>query len=187
MGIRTARGDKGLTYMLSGERYSKDSEEIRAIGELDELNCYLGLIKAKVKTRRDKEMLETLQRGICIAASEISIGAEDKKRYGLLFKRSLADVAQRILFDLEGRVRIGRNFYMPGENELSAFLDVSRAVARRAERGVAGLFRKCKYGNEHILSYLNCLSDILFLMARVAGQGKGGSKAKRKGRRERRA
>ena len=182
MGIRTARGDKGLTYMLSGERYSKDSEEVRAIGELDELNCYIGLAKAGVRSRVDKEILETLQRGICIAASEISLGAEDKKKHGFLFKKSLADMAQAILFDLEGKVKIGRHFYMPGENELSALLDVARAVARRAERGMAGLLRKSRYGNEYILMYLNCLSDILFLMARAAGQKKGGSKAKRKGR-----
>ncbi len=187
MGIRTSKGDKGLTYMLSGERCSKDSEEMRAIGELDELNSYLGLIKAKVKGRRDKEVLETLQRGVCIAASEISISAEDKKKHGFLFKRSLADVAQRILFDLEGKVRIGRHFYMPGENELAAFFDVSRAVARRAERSMVGLFTKSKYGNEHILSFLNCVSDILFVMARAAGQGKSGAKRKRKPRKQHRA
>lgn len=180
MRVRSAKGDKGLTYMLSGERRSKDSEEVRAIGELDELNSYLGLIKAKVKSRRDKEIMETLQRGICIAASEISISAEDKKKHGVLFKRSLADLAQSILFDLEGNVRIGRHFYMPGENEISAFFDVSRAVARRTERSVVGLFNKSKHCNEHILSFLNCVSDILFVMARAAGQGKSGTKRKRK-------
>ncbi len=183
MGVRSAKGDKGLTYILSGERCSKNSEEVRAVGELDELNSYLGLVKAKVKGRRDKEILETLQRAVCIAASEISISSEDKKKHGFLFKRSLADMAQSILFDLEGRVRIGRHFYMPGENELSAFFDVSRAVARRAERSMVGLFNKSKHGNEHILSFLNCVSDILFVMARAAGQGKSGAKRKRKVRR----
>lgn len=173
MGIRSAKGDGGMTSLLSSLRVSKDSDEVHAIGDLDELNSYLGLVKAISKSKKQKNTIETLQRGVCIAASEISISAEDKKKHGLLFKKSLADTAQTILFEVEDKVRLGHEFYIPGDNELSAHFDVARTIARRAERSVVAYFEKSKYANDNILVYLNCLSDILFVMARTAGQKRG--------------
>jgi cob(I)alamin adenosyltransferase len=64
-------------------------------------------------------------------------------------------------------------------------LDVTRTVARRAERGVVGLFQEEKIRNTHILSYLNCVSDILFIMAREEARGK--SKAQRKSKTRKRS
>lgn len=170
MGIRSAKGDGGMTGLLSSLRVSKDSDEVHAIGDLDELNSYLGLVKAISRSKKQKNRIETLQRGICVAASEISISSEDKQKHGLLFKKSLADAAQTMLFDVEDKVCLGHEFYIPGDNEVSAHFDVARTIARRAERSVIAYFDKAKYVNENILMYLNCLSDILFVMARTAGK-----------------
>lgn len=166
MSVRTSKGDSGMTALRSGELFPKDSAELCAIGELDEINSYLGLIKSKLRSKSDKETIEAMQHAICIIASEISISSEDKKKNGLIFKKAFVDQAQRVLFELEGKVKIGRHFYIPGDNELSAFMDIARAVARRAERSVVTLFKKEKINNDDILRYLNCLSDILFMMAR---------------------
>jgi cob(I)alamin adenosyltransferase len=168
--------------LRSGGLVYKDSDELCAIGELDELISYLGLIKSKLRSKGEKDILETMQRAISIIASEISISAEDRKRNGLIFKKAFVDDAQRLLFELESKVKIGKHFYIPGDNELSAFMDIARAVARRAERSVVALLKSEKIKNDDILRYLNCLSDILFMMARKS-DGKGrGKTAKRKGK-----
>lgn len=184
MGIRTTKGDKGMAALRSGEMLYKDSDELCAIGELDELISYLGLIKSKLRSKGEKDTLEEMQRAVSIIASEISISADDRKKNGLIFKKAFVDAAQRLLFELEGKVKIGRHFYIPGENELSAFMDIARAVARRAERSVVALFKKEKIRNDDILIYLNCISDILFMLARKNTRTELKMSAKAKGKRK---
>jgi ATP:cob(I)alamin adenosyltransferase len=179
MSIRSGKGDKGFTDLLFKSRIGKDSPAMRAIGDLDELNSYLGLVKSKIKSRKEKEILERIQRTIYVIASEIAIRPEEKKKHGPLLKKEDADWAQSFVYELEGKVKIEEYFYIPGENELSACLDITRAIARRAERSVVGLFRKEKLKNESILTYLNCISDILFILARKSVQKKKQLKRKR--------
>ena len=166
MGIRSGRGDKGLTDLCFRKRVSKDSVEISAIGDLDELISYLGLIRSKVSSPKDKTIIEKIQRGIAKIASEISLGPETKKKAGIFLEKADADRIKNLTYDLIKRSSIGSCFYLPGDNELSSFTDIARSVARRAERSVVSVFKKGKVKNGHILVYLNCVSDILFVMAR---------------------
>ena len=164
MGIRTSRGDKGFTDLLFKEHISKDSPAIRAIGDLDELNCHLGLVRTKIRAKKEKDVLERIQRAIYVIASEIAIGPEEKQKHGPLLKKEEADWIKSVVYELEGKVKIDKYFYTPGGSELSALIDVARAVARRAERSIVGFFKKEKARNEDILSYLNCVSDIFAMM-----------------------
>lgn len=166
MGVRSGKGDKGFTDLLFHKRISKDSPEVRAIGDLDELNGYLGLVRSKVRTRRDRSILERIQRTVCTIATEIVVEDKKKKKLGVLLRKEDADWIESVICDLEEEVKIESYFFLPGEGELSAILDITRAVARRAERSVVGLFQGDKEKNAHILSYLNCVSDILFIMTR---------------------
>ena len=166
MGIRSGKGDAGFTDLLFNRRISKDSADILAIGDLDELNSYLGLIKNKSRSRKDRAILEKIQHGICVIASEIAVGTERKKKLGPLLQENDTDWIKLEICNLENGFHLERCFSLPGGSELSSFLDIARAVARRAERSVVSLLNREKVKNKNALSYLNCVSDILFIMAR---------------------
>ncbi|MEA3489145.1 MAG: cob(I)yrinic acid a,c-diamide adenosyltransferase [Candidatus Omnitrophota bacterium] len=187
MAVRTGKGDTGFTDLSFRKHISKDSIDISAIGDLDELISYLGLIKNKVKSGKNRDILERIQRTVHMIVSEIAVGAEKKEQLGLLLRGEEADWIKEILYQLERKTRVESCFYLPGDNELSAFIDITRTVARRAERSVVGLFRKDRVKNDNILTYLNCISDILFVMARERSRGgeKRPKKAALKGKKRR--
>ena len=138
------KGDKGFTNLLFKGHISKDSPYIKAVGNLDELNSQLGLIKAKVRSRGEKDIIERIQRAIYVVSSEIAIGAEEKRKHGPILKKEDVDWAESVVYELEGKIKLKNYFYTPGENEFSAIIDIARTVARRAERSVVGLFKKEK-------------------------------------------
>lgn len=166
MSIRTARGDEGFTDLSFHKRVSKDSPEIRAMGDLDELGSHLGLVKSRVKAKKEKEILERLQRTVYTIASEIAVGPEKKKKLGHLIGKEDIDWIELALYEMEKKLKDKSHFRLPGGSEVSALVDVARTVARRAERNVVRLVREGKIKNAHILTYLNCMSDVLFVMAR---------------------
>ena len=178
MGVRSGKGDKGLTSLLFRKRVRKDSIDICALGDLDELNCHLGLVKSKTRSRQDKIILEKIQRALSAIDSEIVVGSERKKRLGLLLKKEDTDWIKNALCRLEQKTIFQNTFFLPGDGELSALLDIARAVARRAERSVIRLLRKDSARNDNILAYLNCLSDVLFVMARAKAAKKPAPKKK---------
>jgi len=168
MPIRTGGGDKGVTDLLFHRRIQKDSHEIHALGDLDELNSYIGLVKTKTRQKSNKLILEKIQMAICKIATEIVVGPEKKKQHGLMLKKDDVYWVEGVTCELERKVKLKDCFYLPGENELSSFLDIARSVARRAERSIVALYKKETTQNENILVFLNCVSDILFIMARSA-------------------
>ena len=170
MGVRSGKGDKGYTELAFKDRIRKDSPDMRALGDLDELMSYLGLIKVKIPSKKYKTIIETIQRIVSTTASEIAIENEKKRKLGDLLTKKESDWIQKILFELESKVKIKSCFHMPGINAISAHIDIARAVARRAERSVVALFHKDKMKNNNILLFLNCVSDILFIMAREQSQ-----------------
>ncbi|MFH1846042.1 MAG: cob(I)yrinic acid a,c-diamide adenosyltransferase [Candidatus Omnitrophota bacterium] len=170
MGVRSGKGDKGFTDLVFHRHISKDSSDMRAIGDLDELNSFLGLIRCKVRSRKDKIVLEKIQRTICVIISEIAVGEEKKKKMGCLLAQKDAVWIKKTEAEYEKKRNLDACFCLPGGSELSAYLDIVRSVARRAERSVVGLLHGEKSKNENILIYLNCISDILFIMARSCGR-----------------
>jgi len=166
MSVRTGKGDSGFTDLLFRGRISKDSDEIRALGDIDELSSYLGIVKHKTTVRKEKAILEQIQVSLLIIASEIAIAPDKKHKLGALLKKEDAEKITKIAYQLEKKAKIDNCFYLPGEGELSSLLDISRSVARRAERSVVRLLKGDKSANKNILSYLNCVSDILYILAR---------------------
>jgi len=166
MGVRTGKGDDGFSDLVFRKQMEKDSPDMCAIGDLDELNSYLGLIKVKIRGRKKKEMIERIQRAVYIIASEIAISSEKKKKAGHLLDVKETDWIKSVVYELESKMKIERRFYLPGNSEISAIMDIARAVTRRAERSVVRLFHGEAHKNWHILTYLNCVSDVLFVMAR---------------------
>jgi cob(I)alamin adenosyltransferase len=163
MVIYTKRGDKGETALYDKEsrqniRVPKASLKIGAIGAVDELNSSLGITIAVSKdselARRLKEVQRNLLRiGSILAGSKLSFGKAQTKKL------------EKLLDKLEGSLPVLKNFILPGGSPAAAQLQYARALARRAERKVVAL-SKAEAVKSQILTYLNRLSDYLFMLAR---------------------
>ncbi len=173
MKIYTRTGDSGETALLGGKRVSKADARVAAYGDVDELNAWLGLVRAGAVGSELTAMLERIQRDL------FALGARLADPGGTVADRvdktavTAEDVArlEGWIDQLETHVPALRRFILAGGSPAGASLHVARTVCRRAERRVVGL------GPAHvepvILVYLNRLSDLLFVMARVANRRDG--------------
>lgn len=163
MVIYTKRGDKGKTSLYDKDstqrdRVSKDSLRVRAIGALDELNSYLGVVIASSQNPNLIGRLKEVQRNLFTIGS---ILAGSKLRF---FKTKTHELEKEI-DKLEGELPVLKNFILPGGADPAAHLQYARSISRRAERAVVSLSKKDPV-KPQILTYLNRLSDYLFMMAR---------------------
>ena len=160
MKIYTKKGDKGKTSLCEGGEIAKNSDLIKAIGEVDELNSFVGLAYCGVSGRvsgassEGGEILERIQKDLYRIGAELASGKV--KVVGLEDVTWLEEMIDKFS---EGREI--SEFVRPGEKgEFSARLHVCRSVCRRAERSVCC----CSAVPEEILRYLNRLSDLFFAM-----------------------
>lgn len=168
MSVTTKTGDKGITSLYWGGRTPKDDLRVQAYGGLDELCSFLGLSRSLIKNRKNKQLLESIQRELFILGAEIAtknkflpkLGKRINKTHIIKLEKEIEAIERKNVFE-------ECCFYLPGENLISAALDVSRTVARRVERQVVSLNRKKLLKNPSLLIYLNRLSDLLYLLARV--------------------
>lgn len=164
MRITTKNGDKGKTKLCGGKTMPKCDARIRFQGALDELNCFLGLAKVKREDNEIKEILGSIQEDI----RRIMLEVAGSKRFSSIPQNGIGkDDVQRleeIGGGIESKLSPPFCFVVPGANESSALLHIARAVARRAECLASELNEK-KGMNPCALSYLNRLSDVLFMMA----------------------
>jgi cob(I)alamin adenosyltransferase len=172
--ISTGSGDDGTTGVIgasSETRLPKDHPRIECLGDLDELNAFLGDARCAAGQDRTRELIEAVQRDLFIIAA---ITADPGGRLGGLHPGGSSAAAGPEPPDPE---RLGawirkleegapvKGFTLPGANPASAKLHIARAVCRRAERRLAGLARRDGKGAA-LLRYMNRLSDLLFLLAR---------------------
>jgi len=162
----TGLGDRGKTKLLGPRKYSKNSKIVNALGEIDELNSFVGLAACEIdrSTSLGKSFMETLdkvQEDLYRIGTEIA-GAD-------LSRMSSKDVdwAENMIDRYEQSGVAGRKigkFVKPGEKgELCARLHICRTVTRRAERSMYNVSRIRRL--VHIRKYLNRLSDLLFVMS----------------------
>lgn len=163
MPISTKKGDRGKTTLFNPcschpQSVSKDSPKVNAIGALDELNSYLGLITSQSASPALNSLLVTIQKDL-FAINSVLAGAN------LRFSSSKTKALEKHLTALESTLLPLSHFILPGGSVVSGHLHYARALARRAERHVVGLSLSEKV-SPSILSFLNRLSDLLFLLAR---------------------
>lgn len=166
MSITTKRGDAGETSLFSGERVPKYAARLEAVGDLDELVSALGVARCWVEGEATRGMLLDLQRRLFLVGSEIATSPE---QLALLTRRLDAEAVRELdaaRDALEARVNAPRGFILPGEARGAAFLDLARAIARRCERHIARLRADGIFVNDHVLIWMNRLSDYLWLLAR---------------------
>jgi len=165
MKVYTRKGDKGTTGLIGGTRVPKHSLRIESYGTVDELNSYIGLLRDKAISDDDKKDLIEIQDRLFTLGSLL---AEDKEKS----KMKLPQIHQKDIDFLEERIDLMdselppmKSFILPGGHETVSFCHITRCVCRRAERLVTALSDEVEL-NELILSYLNRLSDYLFVYAR---------------------
>lgn len=164
MKVYTKGGDRGETSLLNGARVSKTDERIELLGMIDELNSHLGLVKALEKSS-EKEMLEQIQRTLMQLMA--GVASENSGQYAI--SKDQTFMLEQEIDRMETLFQRPKKFVLYGGCELSARLDVARAVARRAERQ---LYRVAEEHStdEEAKKYLNRLSDYLYLSARLADE-----------------
>ncbi len=175
MGIVTKKGDKGKTSLYQGKPVSKDHIRMEACGTIDELSSYLGLAKSMIKNRKIGGIIESIQKDLFILGTEIVTEGLALKKLKKRIDSSFIDCLDKAILDLEEKKGLKvRCFQLPGASSVSSVLDISRTITRRAERRVTTLGRKKLLSNKCILVYLNRLSDLLFLLARLSKDCLGG-------------
>jgi len=172
MSIITRTGDDGITGLMYNRRVPKHHPRVEAYGCVDELNAALGLARAHAPAGPWGLRLQELQRDLVRLMGELATAAEDLSRYQADgFLPVTAEMTAKLdgqAAELEARLKPLRGWAMPGENPLSAALDLARTICRRAERRVTQLHQDGQLHNPEILRYLNRLADLLWLLAREA-------------------
>ena len=173
--IYTKTGDDGQTGLFGGGRVDKDHPRVDAYGEIDELNAVLGMARAVELMPRIDEVLVPIQRDLFSIGALLSTPDRDKMREQLrkarLDDERIAEL-ERAIDACELELEPLRSFILPGGTPKSAVLHVARTVCRRAERKVVALRREAELP-ELVVIYLNRLSDLLFMLARVANRRAG--------------
>lgn len=175
MSISTKTGDGGETGLWSGERVPKDDARVEAYGTVDELNSFLGLARRAVETPRAAEIIDVLQEDLFRVAGTLATRGEARYVQPLC-----EDDVERItdwVHELEAAVPL-TGFVIPGSVEASARLDLCRTVCRRAERRLVTLARSESVDGP-TRRFVNRLSDLLFMLARLEEQAVGAIRYKR--------
>ena len=166
--IVTRTGDQGSTGLGDGSRVAKDAVRVHAMGDVDELNSQLGVLLCEPLPERLDEELLSIQQDLfdlggelCIPGYQLITGAQVVRLDALLEKYN-ADLPAL------------KEFILPGGSRAAAIAHVCRTVCRRAERTVVSLGNIEKV-NDAPRQYLNRLSDLLFVLARVLNRYAGGS------------
>jgi cob(I)alamin adenosyltransferase len=168
--IVTRTGDGGTTGLATGERIAKAHQRITAMGDVDELNCCLGLLLAWDLPDSVRAALAPCQHELFNLGGELSMPPAE-----LITEAHVLRLDQ-CLADLNADLPPLREFVLPGGGEGPARAHLARAVARRAERALWAL--KAAPGevvNHHALHYANRLSDLLFVICRVMTRATGAS------------
>ncbi len=173
MSVKTGKGDSGKTRILSGVELSKADIRIKAIGSLDELSSYIGLIRSfDAIPKPQKNFLLELQNDLFKISAMLA--CPTKKMYDKIPKITDTDIEKlEVQIDRYEKILPPQKFFLlPGGSQETSFIHIARAICRRAETYVVELFEKEEVEN-NIIKYLNRLSDYLFILARYIAQLQG--------------
>ena len=165
--IATRTGDNGTTGLGNNERVSKDSLRVRAMGDVDELNSHIGVLLCEPMLGDVRELLVDVQHQLFNLGGELSIPG-----FELLKPEALLQLDQA-LETYNAQLPKLQEFILPAGTRAASQAHICRTVARRAEREVVAL-GNAEAINEAPRQYLNRLSDLMFVLARVLNRLNGG-------------
>lgn len=172
MKIYTKTGDAGTTALLGGVRVGKSHLRLEAYGTLDELNSWMGLLRDFTINRERSGVLKEIQDMLFTLGSHLATAPGKNVRQLPSYNTGDIAVLEREIDAMEQDLPPLKNFILPGGHKEVSQCHIARCVCRRAERLAVSL-------HEHepldpfILSYLNRLSDYLFVLARRMGHEMG--------------
>lgn len=170
--IVTKSGDSGLTSINPNKRISKNSNIVKFLGDLDELNAYIGTLKADLFIINSTEnSLEDVYSWITrIQHTLFDIGGTVCSENIEIFDEKAVVFLEEIIHKINQDLPPLKDFVLPGGSQLGAKAHVSRTVCRRAERSFINLIENNleykKYQKSPILPYINRLSDFFFVLSR---------------------
>lgn len=164
--IYTRTGDSGTTGLGNGSRTDKDNSRIEAIGSVDELNSSLGVLLSEDLDETARSRLEGIQHDLFDLGGELSIPG-----YSSMTEAQVKRLEQ-YLDEYNATLPALKEFILPGGTRAASLCHVARTVCRRAERRVVKLSHTEKVPPLGI-QYLNRLSDLLFVLARVLNRHGG--------------
>ena len=164
------RGDKGDTDLFGGKRIAKDDLRLEAIGSIDELNSFIGLVRAEMdnKLSYTDGILEKIQNKLFRLGADLASPETSKVR---ISADDVKFVEDRIN-EVEEGLKSLKKFILPTGNKPATLLHVSRTVCRRSERIIVSL-SKIESINPNAISFVNRLSDLLFALSRSVNKHSG--------------
>ena len=173
MKIYTKTGDRGQTALFGGARVSKASLRVSAYGEVDELNSHLGVVCAHDADAEIRARLHEIQEDLFALGAELAKNPDKDVDLGVpgVSDREIERL-EKAIDQFETELEPLKTFILPGGTAAAASLHVARTVCRRAERAVVQLVDSEPVRPE-LVRYLNRLSDLLFVLARVANRRAG--------------
>lgn len=169
--IYTKTGDDGTTGLVRGPRRMKHDLRVECFGTVDEANSFIGMARLSTASMPKLDrLLARIQNDMFDVGSDLATPGKDPEGSSPSLRVTKAQIEwleQQIDYYNEGLAPL-RSFVLPGGTALAVALHLARTVTRRAERLVVELLTKEPDVNNSALIYLNRLSDLLFVMARVA-------------------
>lgn len=182
MKIYTKKGDAGDTGLFGGTRVSKASSRVAAYGEIDELNSHLGVVRAAAVDDDVDALLARIQSELFELGAELA--ARPGKDVGIArVGDAQVEALEQAIDRAEVELAPLETFILPAGSLAAAHLHVARTVCRRAERAIVALGAEGEAElRPEVLRYANRLSDLLFVLARLANHRAGVADVPWKGR-----
>jgi cob(I)alamin adenosyltransferase len=174
--IYTRTGDKGETGLIGGARVPKDALRVQSCGDIDELNSILGLARAFLRDKELDSLLQELQRDLSVVSADLSTPIQQDRQVPRITSDKVVTL-ETTIDKFQEELQPLTAFIIPGGGQVGSILHFARTVARRAERSIVALSRTEKISDQ-MIPYFNRLSDLLFVIARVANHRDGKAEVK---------
>ena len=174
MKIYTRKGDRGRTSLFGGDRVPKDDLRVEAYGTVDELNAVLGRALLSVEDEEVQARLRRIQEDLFAVGAVLATPGEEDERPAHIpdLPDERVPEMEEWIDEVTAELEPLENFVLPGGGRGAAELHVARTVCRRAERRVVALAGETEV-EESVVRYLNRLSDLLFVFARLENRRSG--------------
>ena len=167
MKIYTKTGDKGTTSLYGGKRVSKHHIRVEAYGTIDELNAFIGLLRDQSIDKDTQKSLLKIQNELFVLGGILATPPEKEKKRNNSNKIEIHHISylENEIDKMNEKLSPMTHFILPGGHSIVSYCHIARNICRRAERRVVQLSKESKV-DDVVLSYLNRLSDYLFVLAR---------------------